>query len=386
MPTIGNDKDDQGYNVPVYVLRCVGDPDHETYVSKNRGATKNLTAPGGQKTEVDVLTQQPTEAGLVLVDSEESALVAVKKANSLGMWPKEATPQQAILLAHAAYHYQMDIYMGEIMPYQGKPFITIKGRRRYDKQAGNRMGITFRMPRQDELDYWMESGAMTKGDVIQIAIGIELDGLVTEEMGRVLQSEQPTTQAGRDNLPISVRKIEMAQKRAESRLREVVFGAIGKPPGLTLEMEVLGEGDDSNVIEGSGRVIPDNEEPVTFPDFGECPEHGVAWKVEADKYTGAARATHFVAKGDDGKSIWCQLGPIYKEIFAQLWMAKYGEPDKNEVNDWLKDKFGKTWSKLGHLECVQAVDAIRVNENGEIDEAPYMSMPDDEMASAEEEG
>lgn len=351
------------HDIQGHALRCVNNPEHETYASKNLGKTKMLAGPNGQKVEVDVLTQKPVNAGadIVLIESESSALAVVKRQHGLAMWPdqKNMSEAQMAALAHVAYHYQMDIIMGEIMPFQGKPFITIKGRRRHDKREGHRMGITFRMPRPDELEYWLSVQAMAQGDVIQIAIGTEPDGTVTEAHGRVLMSEQPTTEAGKSNLPIAIRKIEMAQKRAESRVREMVFGAIGKPQGLNPAMSVLGEGEGVGVIEGTYREIP-NEEPKsqTMPDFGECPEHGVAWKVEADKYTGNPRATHFIAQGTP----WCNLSAVYKIIFAQLWTAKFGNPNEKDVNAWLKEKFGgKTWSKLAHLECLQAVDLMRVD-------------------------
>ena len=49
MPFMSTEKDSDGYNVQIYALRCVGNPDHETYVMLNRGATKMLAGPNGQK-------------------------------------------------------------------------------------------------------------------------------------------------------------------------------------------------------------------------------------------------------------------------------------------------------------------------------------------------
>jgi hypothetical protein len=357
-----------------HVLKCVMDGAHETYVEKNNGRTKTLTGPRGQKVEVDVLTQRSTTGEeIALVKDEATALAVVRRQNHLAMWPdqKNMTDSQMAALAHVAFHYQMDLIMGEIMPFQGKPFITIKGRRRHDKREGHRMGITFRMPREDEIKFWVDSGAMHKGDVIQIAVGTEPDGLVTEAMGRVLESEQPKSQGGRDNLPIAIRKIEMAQKRAESRVREMVFGAIGKPQGLNPDVAVLGEGDDSKVVEGTFRDVTNEPEAQTMPDFGECPEHGVVWKVEADKFTGNPRATHFVGKDENDKSIWCSVGTVYKTMFSSAWASKFGEPVKKDVDAWLKERFdGKTWSKLAHLECVQAYDQLRVDPTTGAVESP----------------
>jgi len=372
MPWMETAKDAHGYNFQIYALKCVNNSTHETYVEKNNGRTKTLSGPDGLKIEVDVMTQRPTTgADIVLIESEASALAVVKRQNSLATWPdsKDMNESQMAALAHVAYHYQMDIIMGEIMPFQGKPFITIKGRRRHDKREGHRMGITFRMPREDELQFWMTAGAMKAGDLIQIAVGTEPDGLVTEAMGRVLASEKPATAKGQEFLPIEVRKLEMAQKRAESRLREMVFGAIGKPQGLNLETPILSEGEGVGIIEGTYREIPqDQPESEPMPDFGDCPEHGVEWRVEADKYTGAPRAAHPV--GQSGP--WCNISKVYAPLFMSAWAAKFGEPNKKDVDAWLKERYdGKTWSKLAHLECIEAFDTMRVDDaTGEVEAQP----------------
>ncbi len=364
-----------------YALRCVANPDHETYVEKNNGRTKMLVGPNGQKIEVDVLTQKATTGGeIVLIKDEATALAVVKRQNNLAMFPdsKDITEAQMVALAHVAFHYQMDIIMGEIMPYQGKPFITIKGRRRHDKREGHRMGITFRMPREDEVKFWTDAGVHHKGDLVQIAIGTEPDGLVTEAIGRVLASElDGMTPKAKTTLPIGIRQVEMAQKRAESRLREMVFGAIGKPQGLNPDIQILGEGDDSNVVEGTARVIPDNEpEAKTMPDFGDCPEHGVAWVVDADKFTGSPRATHHIT----GKE-WCYLDKLYKTMFESAWASKFGEPDNKDINTWMKERFGgQTMSKLSHMEWVQAYDLLRVDESTGDITPPSDDEPDQEEA------
>ena len=347
-----------------HILQCVNDHDHETYKSKRLGEYKMLYDPATKsRVEVDVLTQQPDTA-IVIVKDESTALAVATRMNGLGKFPgAKQTEGELLLLAHVAFHYQMDLVMGEIMPYQGKPFITIKGRRRYDKREGNKGGITFRMPRPDELAYWKSVHAMADGDVVQIAILTEPDGTITEGFGRVLMSEQPTTSAGQVNLPIAIRKIEMAQKRAESRVREMVFGSIGKPSALDPLVQVGIEGQEGEVIEGTYTEIP-QEDAFALPDLGECPEHGVQWIVKEDKYKrGAARGIHYITEG-----VPCVASKIYSAIFMSAWSAKFGEPNKKETDTWLKDKFeGATWSKMDDVQHIKAVQLLTVDqETGEI--------------------
>jgi len=367
-------------------LRCVVDPDHETYMEKNNGRTKFLHDPVRGKVEVDVLTQQEIGGEITPIKDEATALVQVKKAVSLGLWKDKSTPAQELLLAHVAYHYQMDVIMGEIMPYQGKPFITIKGRRRYDRREGHRGGITFRNATEDEWRGWLEMKSVGDKDVIQVAILTEPDGVVSEGIGRVMWSEDVNvTGAARTFLPIIIRKVEMAQKRAESRVREMVFGAIGKPAELRPEAFALQEHDESLIVHGTARVLPESEE-LELPDLGECPEHGVQFEAQWDKYKKPAntrpRGFHFITEG-----VPCVLGTVYQPIFMGHWAAKFGEPVKKDVDTWLKENFKGTWSMMDSVQQLQAVNQMRVDtETGEVEQPPedtvdadYVAMPGEDV-------
>jgi len=322
------------------------------------------------------MTQQPTEgptSALANVTDQASSLANVKRAQSLGKFPGQQTEVQLALLAEVALALGLNPIFEEIMPYQGKPFITIKGRRRLDADAGHKLGISFRPPTEAEEAYWARVGAMDPRDVIQIAVGTDPDGNVTEAIGRLLWSEDEKAgvnsrdrQAARDNLPIVMRKIEMAQKRGEARLRDMVFG----PPTKMAPFRdlVVQEGYDGEVIEGEARVVdePPNHGPAPeqspLPDMGNCVEHGVPWSVR-ERYT-KIEASHKIEDSND----WCQLGKVYAPLLEQAWIEKWPsdvqegiitKEGRVNINTWLKNTFnGRTWSKLDAPQMVRAVSLL----------------------------
>jgi len=76
------------------------------------------------------------EVGGSLAPMTQAGMVArVQKALDVGLFPGRLTSQQRDTLAVVALLYQLDPMMEEIIPYQGKPFITIRGRRRLDARA-----------------------------------------------------------------------------------------------------------------------------------------------------------------------------------------------------------------------------------------------------------
>ena len=337
-----------------HLLICVTDPDHQTYQKKYTG-TRMMYNSKTQKhdLEVDILTQREVTE-LAPITDESTALAAVTKANALGLFPsKDSTPDQLALLSHVALLYRLDPNMGEIIPYQGKPYITIAGRRRLDAAAGNNVSIRFRPLSTEERQDYVDAGALHTRDVAGFCVGTNpKTGVTVEGFGRVLHSEG----MGRDgkaseHLPQGVRRIEMQQKRAERRMREMMFGPTPVPEGLRA-VEMLQEGDEINVVESTGKVV---EESTTspLPDLGTCPEHGVEWRVE-ERYKRIV-GSHPIQGGG-----WCKFDTIYWERFRGAWKAKYGdESSKAEVDAWLKANFnGKTWSKMDAPEMIEALTLL----------------------------
>tara|TARA_Y100000310_G_scaffold236599_1_gene239825 strand:- start:1822 stop:3201 length:1380 start_codon:yes stop_codon:yes gene_type:complete len=335
-------------------LMCVANNDHQTYQAKDTG-TKMLRHPEGHLVEVDVLTQRETTE-LAPITDQATALATVKRASALGLFPDKATPEQAALLAEVALAYRLDPLMGEIMPYQGAPYITIKGRRRLDNAAGHAVSVSFRPPMADEEAYFRKVGAIDDYDLIQICVGVDTKtGARVEGFGRVLAKERET--AGRSaaavaNLPTLNRAIEMAQKRAERRMREEMFGPVAKPEGLGIQ--VLHEGDESMIVEGEARVVdngPDETDARILGqgDLGSCAAHDAAWIVEENNY-GHIHAYHIVP-GEKA----CRFGHGEGTRFQAAYKGRFGEYKKAEADAWLKDNFhGKTWSKMEPVEMLDA--------------------------------
>ncbi len=337
-------------------LRCMTDGDHDTYAKKHTGTRMLFDGATGQLKEYDVMTQRATTE-LAPITDHATALAAVRKSIDVGQFSGRQTETQIQLIASLALAYRLDPMMEEIIPMYGKPYITIKGRRRLDNAAGNHFGLAWKIPEPDFLAYYQSMGAIDKGDVVSIAVGTYMG---TDTIVEVWARCKVHEVAGTDvHLPINAWKMEMSQKRAERKLRETMFGPIPKPKGFE-DVEVLEEGDEENIVEGTGRIVEDDP---SLPDLGNCPAHDSPWKVE--EFHGLIRGSHFV----EGEP-WCQLNTLYGARFQEAYAAQFGESKKSEVDTWLKDHFnGKTWSKMDapqHIEAVTLVAKI-ADRNRQLD-------------------
>ena len=332
------------------------------------------------------------ETNLAVVDHSH-ALARVKQANAIGMFPDKMTVEQMDILAEVAFRYGLDPYMGELIPYQGKPYVTIKGRRRKDAEAEHHGKISFRPLNQAELDLYYEADALDKMDLAIFCVVEDVDTRASVEgFGRVLASERK----GNANLPTVSRVIEMAQKRAEVRAREMLWGPIAKPKGL--EGIVVGmEGDEANVVEGTSRAV--DEAPQTasqsLPDYGKCPEHNVAWQSKEVTFGSETKilASHRIDGGG-----FHRLDEFLRKVFNRHWQESHdGKYLEKDINDWLKDHYkGKTWSKMSIEEMRDAIAAVQgvdtetgetplEGEVGEVDDlTPAMTA--EEQAYAEAQG
>jgi len=207
------------------------------------------------------MTQQPAEIERRETATEAEMARKVQNAIAIGTFPQNTTPEQIVALARVAAAYGLDPLMQELIPYQGKPFITIAGRRRLDNAAGYRPSITFRFLTADEKTGYTETGALVEGDLVQICILTEADGRTVEGLGRSLAIEAK----GHESTPQVARRIEMAQKRAERRAREMAYGPVPRPAALGL-IQVMEEGDEAHTVESRGWVV---EETVQAPIWSE---------------------------------------------------------------------------------------------------------------------
>ncbi len=381
MPVVSTEKDKDGYNVLIRGLKCVNNPDHETYVEKNNGRTKMLAGPNGQKIEVDVLTQKPTTE-LATYKNEAAALATVNQANAVGLFPQKATEEQVLVLAQVAMAYGLDPIMGELIPYQGRPYITIAGRRRLDAAAGHHVSVSYRPPSEEEERYLLKHGAIEEMDVIYYCILTDIDtGATVEGFGRVKAGEG----GNNANLPQSQRKPEMAQKRAERRAREQMFGPAHKPPSIQ-DIEVLEEGDESNIVEGTGRIVPPANQPSQpqgNPEPDVCPVHQLVW-VEAGK--GGGRMPMHIVEGEEGPRggrVWCKRPEVIADI-TNRFIAQAAKWDESLKQDW-RDR----WGSMSIAERYHALVVLEKEEadpvTGEI-KPPENVGPDGPEPETPEEG
>jgi len=364
-----------------HALRCMTDPDHDTYKSKYTGTRKLWTADNSQ-VEVYVTTGQEIGSAIEISD-QATAMARVDQALDIGQFgdskSNSLSPAQREALALVSFAYGLDPVMGELIPYQGKPYVTVRGRRRKDDEAGNRGDISFKLLTSEETEYYLAVGALARGDVAGYCVIRDVrTGAQVQGFGRVLASEGGGQ--GSSHLPQAQRRIEMAQKRQEMRAREMLWGPIARP---NLGMDVIVEGDEPNLVEGQPTlpivgppvdVVADNianaAEPrivdaapavdhtfvavdQSMPDLGNCPEHEIAWVVDRANY--GLRASHHLSGRD-----YCRFSAVYKSRFGAAYRQRYGANEgEGQINDWLKTQFdGRTWSKLDPVEQLEALTRV----------------------------
>ena len=214
-----------------YIIRCLKDKTHQG-VQKRGRETKTLYDLESGHVEVDILTQQIVPSGkptslATLPDTDAGMLSRIEQAIDVGKFPKkDITPQQKANLVKLALFYRLDPLGGEIMPYQGAPYITIEGRRRLDERSGNFPSIKMRPMDRETYQDWIAMDAITQGDIV--VVGEFTDrrkGNTVETTGRVMVAERK----GDPHLPIVKWSLEMAMKRCESRGRRMLYGPVTDP-------------------------------------------------------------------------------------------------------------------------------------------------------------
>ena len=147
-------------------LRCTVDPDHNTWQIKQIYSGKRTLADGRQ---YDIMSQRE-ETALAPITDHATAMAAVRQMVAIGKFKTaDTTDAQLQVIATLALAYRLDPMQEEIIPMYGKPYITIKGRRRLDNAAGNIFGLAWGIPSREFLDYYEGVGAIEPGDVIAIA-------------------------------------------------------------------------------------------------------------------------------------------------------------------------------------------------------------------------
>jgi hypothetical protein len=228
-----------------YVLRCGRDENHSTIAMDRRE-----TMATGQQSRALVVTLT-------------QALARVDEAQDAGLWPAQLTAPQKRLMAQATLAYGLDPLMQELTVYQGKPMVTIRGRRRKDAEAGHHPSIRFRFFTAEEKAGFTEAGAFKDGDLAMYAILTTEDGNTVEGVGTVTKTEReemsrhrPTEKA---HPVLATNPIEMCQKRAEDRARMMAYGPIPLPTGFlaqVLSEYQMGDADQAELPPGDAQQPP----------------------------------------------------------------------------------------------------------------------------------
>lgn len=183
-----------------YVLRCGKNINH-----------KGITRHDLKEEELrrKVLSMESTE----LTKMNETQMTDRIK---MAKFPQDMSPKDMKLLAKVAITYGFDPLMGEIMVYQGNPYISIAGRYRKALETGELDGISTRPATKAE----KEAREIPDGDYLYHA-DIWKKGCLHsfEGWGRVRKAEIDKAKAskGREFLPIANDPQGMAEKRAEAK-------------------------------------------------------------------------------------------------------------------------------------------------------------------------
>ena len=265
----------------------------------------------------------------------------MQEAISVGKFPgKDVTLQQIKNLAKLAILYHLDPLMGEIMPYQHQPYITIEGRRRIDARAGNHPSITIAPMDVDTYNAYVRMGAITDGDIVVVGQFTDTrTGATVEATGRVLAFEAQGG-AKRDHLPIVKWRLEMAWKRCEARGRKMLYGPVALPAGMDGLIRLMEEDDaetqvvaitapvdvaTGEIVEGTVAPSEVHTQPRGRPQA--CPVHNRPWAKMPDGMIG-----HPLDDGDP-----CYQDESNKELAAGPEDDTPAEPATTEEPDALQD-------------------------------------------------
>jgi len=250
------------YGVNAYVVRCAMRRDHTE--TQRIPRTRKLYDPDTKSfIEVDVMTQKPVGQVLAVPTTREGMIERVNHAQQAGLWPSQMTREQKAMMVQAALAYGVDPLLGEIILYQGRPYITINARRRKDAEAGHRPTITFRIPTTEEQAALERAGIFQEGDLYQCCTLATEWGNSVQAWGKVTKLERTN---GRSPVATSY-PLEMAQKRAEARARLMAYGPTPLPDIPGLAVGEIAEDVPDVIIEGESHELPDTpEESHSLPE------------------------------------------------------------------------------------------------------------------------
>ncbi len=182
-----------------YMLRC--------HVLSHNSITKHRKLTPDEIEGRKIFNQGETYMDSVALQKldQEKMLERVKQAR----FPQDLSTQEINLIALVSREYGLDPLFGELMVYQGKPYITIDARRRKAQETGLLDGINSRPATKEE----RKARQIPEEDYLYIAeVWVKGAAHPFEGIGRVRAAEIK----GSEWLPIVKDPGDMAEKRAES--------------------------------------------------------------------------------------------------------------------------------------------------------------------------
>lgn len=188
-------------------------------------------------------------------------------------WPKDVNKEQAIELARLALAYGLDPFLGELIPYQGRPYLTFDGRIRLADEHPAYDGYEHGPVLGDERAAFMPQS----GEVIWKCVVYRRDrSRPTVAYGRAGGTNERNSVAQKD-------PATMAQKRAIHRALRAAFPV--RMPGVV---------DDDPVTPAQLKAIhaTDNEQGITVTERHEVLE--ATFGVSSSKELTAAQAGSYL--------------------------------------------------------------------------------------------
>lgn len=233
------------FGVDGYILRCGLDIDHATI--KRPGTTRQLYDPDRGLIEVDILTQQEVGATTELAPMTAASMeirvdMAIQAKQIYGDLYRGLSPEVKRALVEMALAYGLNPMLGELAVLHDKPFPTIRAVRRKQTEAGHHPSISFRFPSAEERTEYERLGALQPGDLVRICILTTEWGNTVQGFGKVTVRQMTDLANDKKSLRNPVladNPIEMVEKRAEARARDMAYGGLGMPTVLELTEPVI---------------------------------------------------------------------------------------------------------------------------------------------------
>lgn len=168
---------------------------------------------------------------------ERPMMQRVREALKTGMLAKDSfsgtlTYEQERAVALMAIAYGLDPFLGELVLLHGKPVPTIKAMRRKNDEAGHHPSIRFRTLTEAETRLFLDTASMEDGDLVLYCVLTTEWGNTVEGIGKVTRKERNAKSKsgeGPRSPVVADNPLEMAEKRAEFRAREMAYGGLALP-------------------------------------------------------------------------------------------------------------------------------------------------------------